>query len=324
MSRRRAVLFGTLGVLAPLGVARGQAGATPGKIGYLHQQTIAADHPTLKILSAAWRKLGYIDGETVLLRAAQGDGARVPSLVNEMVAMGAGVLIVVGPVAVRAAHQARRDVSIVAIDLDTDPVQAGYAASFARPGGNVTGLFMDQPSMAGKWIDLLREAVPGIQRLAILWDRGSGTGQLEIAKAVAQAKGFDAVVLEFSDMTDFSAGLSPLRGKPATGIVTLISPRFTASAARFAPVAQALGLPTISFLRAHARSGVMMSYGPNQDEYFARAAVMADRILKGAKVGDLPIEGPDRFELVINRKTAAAMGLTVPRSLLLRADEVIG
>lgn len=322
--KRRDALASVCGLLGPAVIARAQSPITIGKIGYLHQQTVAADHPTLRILSQAWRKLGYIEGETVLLRAAQGDGARVPALVAEMVDQGVGVLIVVGPVAVRETHRARRDVPLVAIDLDTDPVQAGYAASFARPGGQVTGLFMDQPSMAGKWIDLLREAVPGIQRLAILWDRGSGIGQLEVAKAVARAKGFEAVVLEFSSMASFSAGLAPLQGKPSTGIVTLISPRFTASSARFAPAAQALGLPTISFLRAHAHSGVMMSYGPNQDEYFARAVVMADRILKGAKAGDLPIEGPDRFELVINRKTAEAMGLTIPRALLLRADEVIG
>jgi putative ABC transport system substrate-binding protein len=224
---------------------------------------------------------------------------------------------------VRAASRATRSTPIVAIDLDTDPVQAGYATSFARPGGNVTGLFMDQPSLAGKWIDLLREAVPGMQRLAILWDRGSGIGQLEIAKAVAREKGFDAIVLEFSTMASYNEGLSLLRGKPATCIVTLISPRFTATAAAFAHAAQALGLPTISFLRAHARSGVLMSYGPIQDEYFARAAILADRILKGAKAADLPIEGPDRFELVINRKTATAMGLAIPPALLLRADEVI-
>jgi putative tryptophan/tyrosine transport system substrate-binding protein len=321
--KRRAALSGVIGLLSAGGRADARQGQVHGKIGYLHQQTTAADHPTLKILGEAWRKLGYVEGETVLLRAAQGDGQRVPALVNELVAQGAGVLIVVGPVAVRAATRATRLTPIVAIDLDTDPVQAGYATSLARPGGNVTGLFMDQPSLAGKWIDLLREAVPGLQRLAILWDRGSGIGQLEIAKTVARAKGFDAIVLEFSTMASYSEGLSPLRGKPVTGIVTLISPRFTATAAAFAPAAQALSLPTISFLRAHARSGVLMSYGPIQGEYFARAVILADRILKGAKAAELPIEGPDRFELVINRKTATAMGLAIPPSLLLRADEVI-
>jgi putative ABC transport system substrate-binding protein len=229
----------------------------------------------------------------------------------------------VGAEAVRAASQTTKTTPIVAIDLETDPVRAGYAASLGRPGGNVTGVFLDQPSIAGKWIDLLREAAPGIERLAILWDRGTGVDQLEIAKAVARVKGFEAVVLELGAIKSFDEALRPLGGKPKTGIVQLSSPGFGVDAAAFAAAAQKHRLPAISYLKNYAQAGVLMTYGPIQELYFPRAVVLADKILKGDKPGDLPIEGPDRFELVINRKTAKAIGLTIPQSLLLRADEVI-
>jgi putative ABC transport system substrate-binding protein len=240
-----------------------------------------------------------------------------------LIGLGAGVLIVVGAVAVSAASRATRTTPIVAIDLETDPVRAGYAASYARPGGNVTGLFLDQPSIAGKWIDLLREAAPDIERLALLWDRGTGTDQLEVAQAVARGKGFEAVVLELGTITDFDAALLALAGTPRSGIVQLSSPGFAVAAARFAAAARRHRLPTISFLKTYARQGVLMTYGPIQELYFPRAVSIADRIINGATAGDTPIEAPARFEFVINLKTAEAIGLPIAPKLLLRADEVL-
>jgi putative tryptophan/tyrosine transport system substrate-binding protein len=321
--KRRALVLGPLGLAGAAGVALAQTPRPAGKIGYLHPRTIAPDHPTLLILRRAWQALGYVEGQTVLLRSADDDERRLPALVNELIGEGAGVLIVVGAAAVRVASQATRSVPIVAIDLETDPVRAGYAASFARPGGNVTGLFLDQPSLAGKWIELLLEAAPEMQRLALLWDRSTGVDQLDIAKAAARAKGFDAVVLELGAIGSFDEALRPLAAPPRTGIVPMSSPGFVVAAADFAAAALKYRLPTIGFLKAYAKAGLLMSYGPVQDLYFARAVAFADRILKGAKPGELPIEGPDRFELVINLKTAKAIGLKMPHSLLLRADEVI-
>ena len=158
--RRRELVVSSLGMLAGLTVLRAQTGRGSHKMGYLHPRTIAPDHPTLVILRAAWRKLGYLEGETVLLRSAQDDLRRIPALLNELVGLDVGVVIVVGAAVVYAASQATRTLPLVAIDLETDPVRARYAASFARPGGNVTGLFLDQPSIAGKWIDLLRGRCP--------------------------------------------------------------------------------------------------------------------------------------------------------------------
>jgi putative ABC transport system substrate-binding protein len=315
-----------LGGLAALVAAQGLQAQTPRptrKLGYLHPRTITPTHPTLAVLRVQWQKLGYVDGETVLLRSADDDLSRVPALLDEMVAQGVGAVIVVGGAAVRAASRATKTLPIVAIDLETDPVRARYAASFARPGGNVTGLFLDQPSLAGKWIDLLREAAPQTQRLAIVWDASTGTDQLEVARTVCRARGFEAVVLELGTIRDLDQSLRVLAGRPRTGIVHLTSPGFSLMAEPFAAAARKHRLPAISFLKVYARSGVLMTYGPHQGEYFVRAVLLADKILKGARPGEVAIEGPDRFELAINMATARAMGLSIPQTLLLRADEVI-
>jgi putative ABC transport system substrate-binding protein len=315
-----------LGGMAALLAAQGLQAQTPRptrKLGYLHPRTIAPTHPTLVVLRAQWQKLGYLEGETVLLRSADDDLSRIPALLDEMAAQGVGAVIVVGGAAVRAASRATKTLPIVAIDLETDPVRARYAASFARPGGNVTGLFLDQPSLAGKWIDLLREAAPQTERLAILWDATTGTDQLEVARAVCRTRGFEAVVLELATIRDFDQSLRALAGRPRTGIVQLTSPGFVLVADAFAAAARKHRLPAISFLKIYARAGVLMTYGPDQAEYFGRAVGVADKILKGAKPGEVAIEGPDRFELVINLGTARALGLTLPQTLMLRVDEVI-
>ena len=319
--KRREMAAAVLFVTAPH--VRAQVACSPGRIGYLHPRTVAPDHPTVLILGAAWRQLGYVEGDSVLLRSAEDDPRRLTVLVNELIALGAGVLIVVGAEAVRAASRATRSVPIVAIDLETDPVRAGYALSFARPGGNVTGLFLDQPALAGKWIELLREATSELERIALLWDRSTGVDQLEIAKSATRRTGLDVKVLELGAITTFDAALRGLAGGPRTGIVPMSSPGFVVSATAFADAARKYRLPSIGVLKVYARAGMLMSYGPIQEQYVARAVGFADRILKGAKAGEMPIEGPDRFELTINQRTARAIGARIPPLLLVRADEVI-
>lgn len=291
------------------------------RIGFLHPRTARTDSPTLTILRPIWERLGYAAPETVLLRSAEGDSRRLPGLAAELIQLGAGVLIAVGPAAVQAASAT--GMPVVALDLETDPVRSGLAASLSRPGGNVTGLFLDQPSLAGKWIDLLREAAPGLERLALVWDVQTTTDQLEAAKVAARARGIEALVLEVRTLRDYEELLRGVAVGPRTGVVQLGSPGFSTLAAPVAALALQHGLPMIAFLKGYARDGILLSYGPNQELYYARAISFADRILRGEKPGDLPIEQPAQFELVINLKTAAALGLTMPRTLLAGADEVI-
>jgi len=319
MDRRTLIRILLAFVGAPCSV-HAQTPRPPGKIGYLAMDPISPSSANVLLLRPAWLRLGYVEGETMLLRSAERDVQRLPQLVAELVALKVGVLIVVGGEAVRIVSQLTKVTPIVALDLETDPVRSGLATSFARPGGNVTGLFMDQPSLAGEWIELLHEAAPTIERVALLWDPGTGRDQLEIGQVAARAKGLEAVVIKFSALTNFDDALRGL-GRPRTGIVVLTSPNFARG--NFALAAQKHRLPSISFQANQAHTGVLMSYGPDREAYFPRTVVLADKILKGERPGDIPIEQPTKFEFVVNLKTAKALGLAIPQSLLSRADEVI-
>lgn len=324
MIDRRTFISSLLGLIGAPYLAQAQAPRPAGKIGYLALDaalTANSNNANVLLLRPAWQQLGYVEGETMLLRFAEHDAQRLPQLVAELIALNVGVLIVVGGESVRIVSRVTRVPPIVALDLETDPVRAGLAKSFARPGGNVTGLFMDQPSLAGKWIELLREAVPSIERVALLWDPGTGRDQLEIAQAAARAKGLETVVIEFSPVTNFDDTLRDLGRGQRTGIVVLTSPRFPRR--NVAAAAQKHRLPSIAFQANQVEGGMLMSYGPNRKVYFPRVVVLADKILKGEKPGDIPIEQPTTFELAINLKTAKAIGLTIPKLLQARADYLI-
>jgi putative ABC transport system substrate-binding protein len=322
MKRRTLLLLGALGALAAAPAALAQQPGGRGTIGYLHYRTLSASNTTLIILRKAWGRLGYIEGQTIHMRAANGDPRVVPALAEELIRLGAGVLIVVGAEAVRAAKQAVPNTPIVAIDLETDPVRAGLAASFAKPGGNVTGLFLDLPSLAGKWIQLLQELDPRIERIAFSWDASTGRDQLDVALAVAREMGVNAEVVETTSY-DFAAAFRRLGDDKRTGVVQLTSPGFGSVASDFAAETMRHRWPAIGFLKVYAQLGVPIAYGPDQEAYFSRAADIADRILAGARAGDIPIEQPTKFELALNLKSIKALGIEVPATLLARADEVV-
>jgi putative ABC transport system substrate-binding protein len=296
-----------------------------GKIGYLHPVTISPSHVTFSVLRKEWQRLGYIEGKTVLARSGESDPQRLPGLVRDLTGLGVGVLIVVGADAVRAAAQATKTTPIVAIDMETDPVQTGLISGYAKPGGNVTGLFLDMPFLATKWLELMREMVPSLDRIVFAWQPSTGRSQLDAALDAARTLNIEAAVLEIDIADDFAARFSSLPGSNSnrTGVIQLTFPGITTVAARFAAAAERYRLPTISFLRAPTKLGLLMSYGPSQEEYFPRAVHIADRILRGDKVADVPIERPSKFEFVVNLRTAKALGLEVPPMLLALADEVI-
>jgi putative ABC transport system substrate-binding protein len=271
------------------------------------------------------REHGYVDGQnmTLMYRSAQQGANTLTALATELAQRNVSVLYAVGPAAVRAATQVTSTVPIVAMDLESDPVASGWVRSLARPGGNVTGLFLNFPELAGKWLQLLRDADPEVRAVGILWDSATGSTQLDAVKAAAQSFRIDLNVLPVRTADDFDDALRTGLKGGVKAVVVLSSPVFDVNSSRVAALTIRSRLPAISAFREFADAGGLMAYGPDLKEFFRRSALYVAKIIEGAKPGDLPIEQPTKFQLVINLKTAKALGLTIPPSLLLRADEVI-
>jgi ABC-type uncharacterized transport system substrate-binding protein len=272
------------------------------------------------------RDLGYVEGQTIAfdVRFAGTKLETFPSLAADLVRRKVDVILVSGPAGIRAARDATSTIPIVALDLESDPIEAGFARSFAQPGGNITGCFLDQPGLTGKWLELILEAVPGTRPVAVLADTTTGPWQLVALKASAEKLGIKVQVFEIRSAGEVGHALGATVKGGSRSLVQLSSPLFDSPLARqIADFTLKHRLPAISMFRRFAEAGGLMSYGPNQPEYYRRLAVYVDKILKGAKAGDLPIEQPTKFELVINLKTARVLGLSIPAALLLRADRLI-
>jgi len=280
---------------------------------------------SLPILVDGLRELGYVGGKNILLevRSAGGRPDALSALAAELVQRKVDVLYATGPAAIRAARDATTTVPIVALDLESDPVQAGWARSVARPGGNITGLFLDLADLAGKWLQLLREAAPRIRRVGVVWDSTTSPAQLKAAKAAAEHFGIDLQVIEVRRGDELDDALVVGVGAGSRAIVLLSSPLVSTGSTQLADFVVKNRLPAISPFRKFADAGGLIAYGPDFDEFRRHAASYIERILKGAKPGDLPIERPAKYELVINLKTAKTLGLRIPQTLLVRADEVI-
>jgi putative ABC transport system substrate-binding protein len=232
-------------------------------------------------------------------------------------------LFAVGAAPLRAARDATDAIPIVAIALEVDPVAAGYALSVARPGGNVTGVFLDQPGLAGKWLQFIMAVVPGITRVALMRDPTTGPWQLDAAKGVGQQLELSLQIVVVEYATDLDEVITAATKAGSRALVQLASPIIDLRAPRIAELTLRHRLPAISPFRAFPVAGGLMSYGPDQLRFHQRAADYLDRILKGTKPRELPIEEPSKFDMVINLKTAKALGLTIPSSLLARADQII-
>jgi putative tryptophan/tyrosine transport system substrate-binding protein len=242
-------------------MAQAQSLSAPRKIGYLHPFSVERTF-IISVLRPRWRELGYVEGETVLLRSAQGDITRMPTLIAELVGLGVDVLVVVGLAAVKAALSTAPGTPVVAIDLETDPIRAGLINSWAKPGGNMTGLFLDQASLTGKWLELLREVKPGLKQVALAWDPTIRSDQLEAARSAARALGIESLVLEVNRPEEFQAAFATLGKETATGVVLLGSPTLTSDQHLFADAALKCKLPTVSFFKPIAKAGGLMTYGP--------------------------------------------------------------
>ena len=267
---------------------------------------------------------GWTEGKNVafVYASAHGDPSRFAEGAAELVRLKVDVIFADSAPAVRAAHPATRTIPIVGFDFTTDPVVAGYAESYSRPGGNLTGVFLDAPDFAGKWIELLKTIVPGLSRVVILRDPSPGEAHLRAVQSSARSFGLELEVLEVRKPEEIDRIGSAMRSRPQA-LIVLPSPMLYAESARLAKLAMKQRLPATSWVRRFAEAGGLVSYGPNQTSTYERCAALVGRILGGAAPTDLPIERPDKFDLVVNLKTAKALNLTVPESVLARADKVI-
>ena len=271
------------------------------------------------------REAGYVDGQNMLLETRFYDGAvgRIDEFASELVALRCSVIFASAPYAIQAAIKATRTIPIVGVDLESDPVARGWVKSLARPGGNFTGLFLDIPELGGKQIELLKEAVPTISRPAILWDPTIGATQFQATEAAMRGSGVTLASFPIRSVGEFRDAFERAVREQVDGFVILTSPLISNQRSQIADLALKTRLPTISLFNSFPKVGGLMAYGPNLAAMFRRAASYVGRVQAGANAGELPIERPSKFELVINLKTAKALGLEVPPTLLARADEVI-
>jgi len=291
---------------------------------YLGSREMALDR--LRIFLEGMRELGYVERKNfvVELRFADGKYERLPGISAELVGLKVDAIVANGTAVYRSLQRATSTIPIV-ITTSPDPVGEGFAASLARPGGNFTGLSTGNAEVAPKYIELLKIAVPKISRVAVLMNTTNvgHPGQLKIVRAAAQKARMTVIAADARTPDEIERGFGKLAQDRAEGVIVFGDTFFTQQIRQITELAIRNRLPTVASTREQAAAGAFMSYGADTLEFFRRAATFVDKILKGARPGELPIELPTKFALVINRKTAKTIGLAVPRELLLRADEVI-
>jgi putative ABC transport system substrate-binding protein len=325
MKRRDFItLLGGAAVGWPLS-ARGQQPTKLPTIGYLGATSPSAESRRIAAFMQRLRELGWIEGRNLTIEHRWGEGReeRFAEIAAEFVQLKVDVIVTSGTAAVVAVKQATSVIPIV-FPVAGDPVGSNLVTSLARPGGNVTGLSLQKTDLAGKRLELLREVVPGLQRLAILANVGNPVSVPEVREVQAGAStlGLDVATLEIRRAEDIAPAFEALKGR-AEALYVCGDPLVDTNRIRVNTLALAARLPTISDFRGYVEAGGLMSYGPNFPDLFRRAGDYVDKILRGAKPGDLPVEQPTKYDLVINLTTAKALGLTIPESFLLRADEVI-
>jgi len=326
MERRAFVALSVGGLLAVPFISGAQPPGKVYRVGAVSAGTSWVEGSQfLEALRQGLRSVGYIEGKNLVLerRNAEGRYERLPELIRDLIRLKVDLIYGLGPPGVQAALHAGTTIPLVVVDLESDPIERGFVASLSRPGGHITGLFLDMPEITGKWLELLRGAAPKISRVAVLWDATTGTAQVKATEVAAQALALQVQTFAVEGHATFGDVLDAVHGARFGGLVVLSSPFLLQQRQRLAHFARENRLPAISMFREFAEEGGLMAYGPNYVDMTRRGALAIDRILKGAKPGDVPIERPERFDFVINLKTAKALGLTIPPSLLQRADQVI-
>jgi putative tryptophan/tyrosine transport system substrate-binding protein len=322
---KRRDFIALLGAMVAAGVPPVAKSQPRRRIGFLHPSPEGIANLRL----AAFREgLRAADGRAdsaveVIARFAGGKVPLLPDLARELIAVEIAALIAVSPPGVRAASQATKAVPIVAVDLESDPVASGWAESLARPGRNVSGVFLDLPEFSGKCLQILRDAVPGLASVGILWDPAVGSVQLEAVEKAAAGLGMTLAVFKVAGPTDFDGAIRSMVQRQARGALMLSSPLFSANSRLLAYLVQQNQLPAISLFPEFAEEGGLLAYGPDLQVLFRQAGAMTRRVLDGGRTEILPIERPTHFRLVINLKSARVLKLQLSQALLARADDVI-
>jgi len=325
MRRREFVIFLGGGMMFPL-TARAQQSANKVSVGFLSVNAHSAMKARTEAFQRGLRELGYFEGQNIFVeyKFAEGNLDRLRALAAELARSNVAVIVTEGTTATRSAKEATSTIPIV-MAQDPDPVATGFVASLARPGGNITGLSNQRTDLGGKRLEILKDTIPGLARVAIIGTSAT-PGNAQTLADVERAAGMLAVrlqVLEISRPQDIETAFGAAQDGQADAILVLGSPHLLSYRARVADAAVKSRIPTMFYTSDYVKDGGLMSYGVNTIDLFRRAATYVDKIVKGAKAGDLPIEQPTRFEFIINLRSARAIGLTVPPVVLSRADEVI-
>ena len=324
MRRREFIaMLGGAAAAWPL-TARAQQPVRP-VIGCLNSAAAAPIAHLLAAFRQGLAEAGYVEGKNLVIegRPVNFRPELFRQAASDLVRLNVNVIFAVTPEAVAAAKNATGNIPVVALDLESDPVAKGYVKSLARPGGNMTGMFLDIPELSGKQLELLREIFPRLSRIAIFGVPGLNAPQWAAMETAARAFAVEAEIMEVRVPDDFERALEAARTRHVEAGILLSSPLVFLSSKQIGELAIAKRLPLISLFGEFPKAGGLIAYGPNVDEMFRRCGDYVGKILHGAKPSDLPIQRPVRFDLVINLKTAAALGVTVPPVLLATADEVI-
>jgi len=312
-------------LVAPCAAEAQQAGKLY-RVGFLGNTTAALEANLVGPFRQGLRDLGYVEGRNVVIeyRWAEGNYDRLPALIGELIALKVDVIVTAGTPATLAVKRATTSIPLVMVAVG-DPVGTGIVPSLSRPGGNITGLTSISPEMDGKRLELLREVVPGVSHIAVLWNAASPLQVVaeKQTQAAAQVLRMKVLSLGVRTLGEIDAALATIVRERPAALLVLADRLFLQHRAHIMDFATQQRLPGVHAYRELVEVGGLMSFGPSYADMHRRAAYFVDRILKGAKPADLPVERPGLFELVINLRTAKALGLTIPQSVLLRATEVI-
>jgi len=326
MNHKVILLLLAASVLICFNLAEAQQPKNVPQVGFLGFTSLSGIAARIEAFRQGLRELGYVDGKNIVIeyRSAEGKLDRLSELAAELVRLKVDVIVTSGPSVTRAVKEATTTIPIV-MGFDTDPVGNGFVASLARPGGNITGLSVVSPELSGKQLELLKEIVPKLSRVAVL-GTSTNPGNSQALKETELAAGAYTVQLQNLDVLspkDIETAFRDASKGRAGAVLVLASPIIESHRTQIADLAAKNRLPAIYYAPEFVEAGGLMSYGTSFADLFRRAATYVDKILKGAKPGDLPVEQPKKFEFIINLKTAKQIGLTIPPNVLARADKVI-